>query len=160
MVAGSTESCIHPLTLSGFARARSLSPDPLPSAPGSASEPLPVSDSARSRPFDSRRDGFIVGEGAGLMVLETLDHALARDARIYAELAGYGMSADAGHVTAPDAQGAGALRCMREACWMGEELWGRSGGKGGLDGGGEGCGVCECACDGHEAGGFGGGQGD
>lgn len=141
MLAGGAESCIHPLTLSGFARARSLSPDPLPptslsslSSPTDPSLPPPIPDDARSRPFDARRSGFIVGEGAGILVLETLEHAQRRGARIYAELAGYGMSADAGHVTAPDEQGAGAARAMRAACRMAVELRRREAGKSGAGG--------------------------
>lgn len=69
-----------------------------------------------SRPFDADRDGFVIGEGAGLVVLEDLDHAQARDARIYAELVGYGATADASHVTAPSEGGAGAAKAMARAC--------------------------------------------
>jgi 3-oxoacyl-[acyl-carrier-protein] synthase II len=103
MLAGGAESCIHQLAVGGFARARSL-------ATGFNDRP-----EIASRPFDKDRCGFVIGEGAGVMVLEELDHAQRRGAKIYSELVGYGTSADAHHLTAPAEDGNGALRAMRMA---------------------------------------------
>ena len=102
MLAGGTESSITPLGTAGFCAARSMS----------TRNDCPE---RASRPFDLNRDGFVMGEGAGVVMLESLDSALARNAKIYAELVGYGMSADAYHITAPSPQGEGATRSMRAA---------------------------------------------
>ena len=102
-VAGASESCIHPLALSGFARARSLSTS------------YNDSPEQASRPFDQGRDGFVIGEGAGTLVLEDLEHARQRGAKIYAELKGVGMSCDAWHMTAPRDDGRGARLAMKRA---------------------------------------------
>ena len=102
MICGGTEACITPMGVGGFAAMRALSTrndDP----------------EHASRPWDKDRDGFVVGEGAGILVLEELDSAKRRDARILAEMVGYGMSADAFHVTAPSENGDGAYRVMRNA---------------------------------------------
>ena len=103
MLAGGSESCIHPLAFVGFERTRSLTTS------------FNRTPDRASRPFDAARDGFVIGEGAAVMVLESLSHALARNAHIYAEVAGYGCSSDAHHMTAPPADGNGAFRSMRLA---------------------------------------------
>ena len=102
MVAGGAEAAITPLAVGGFANMRALSR-------------RNDNPTAASRPFDKDRDGFLIGEGGGVMVLESLDHALKRGAKIYAELVGYGMSSDAYHITMPSADGDGAKRCMAMA---------------------------------------------
>jgi 3-oxoacyl-[acyl-carrier-protein] synthase II len=102
VVAGGTEAAVHPMPIAGFAAMQALSTrndDP----------------ERASRPYDTARDGFVLGEGAAIVVLESYEHAVARGARIYAELAGVGMSADAHHITAPEPEGAGASRAMLEA---------------------------------------------
>jgi 3-oxoacyl-[acyl-carrier-protein] synthase II len=102
MLTGGTESCIVPTAVGGFCALRALSTrndDP----------------KKASRPFDAQRDGFIMAEGCGLVVLETLEHALARNAEIIAEITGFGMSCDAYHITAPDPDGSGAAQAMSMA---------------------------------------------
>lgn len=111
MVVGASEACIHPLAVAGFARARSLST-------GFNDTPEQA-----SRPFDKRRDGFVIGEGAGVLVLEELDFARKRGARILAEVLGYGMSCDADHMTKPLVDGWGAEVAMRQGLMrVGETL--------------------------------------
>ena len=102
MICGGGESLMHPLTLAAFSNMRAIS--------RRNEEP-----ERASRPFDAKRDGFVVGEGAGVLVLENLEHAQGRGAHIYAEVIGYGASCDAFHITAPDENGAGAMLSMNLA---------------------------------------------
>jgi len=100
MIAGGSEAAITPMGVGGFAAMRALSTR--------NEEP-----ERASRPFDRDRDGFVIGEGSGIVVLEELEHALRRDTQIFAEIVGYGMSGDAYHITAPPEDGSGAVRVMR-----------------------------------------------
>jgi 3-oxoacyl-[acyl-carrier-protein] synthase II len=102
MIAGGAEAMIVPLTIAGFCSMKAMSTR--------NDEPAKA-----SRPFDAGRDGFVCGEGAGIVILESLEHAVRRDARIYAEIVGYGMTGDAHHMTAPDPEGDGATRAMQLA---------------------------------------------
>ncbi len=113
MIAGGTESCITLLGVGGFCALKALS--------CRNNEPEKA-----SRPFERDRDGFVMAEGAGLVVMETLEHAQKRNGRIYAEIVGYGMSADAYHITAPDPEGEGASRAMelalKDACLKPQDI--------------------------------------
>lgn len=102
MIAGGAEAVITPMAVAGFAIMRALSTR--------NEEPEKA-----SRPFDADRDGFVMGEGSGILILEELEHALKRGAKIYAELVGYGMTSDAYHITAPAPEGEGGARCMKMA---------------------------------------------
>ncbi|HLC15808.1 MAG TPA: beta-ketoacyl-ACP synthase II [Thermodesulfovibrionia bacterium] len=102
MIAGGGESAISPLGIAGFSAMKALSTR--------NHEPQKA-----SRPFDKDREGFVMGEGAGIIIIEALEHALKRDAKIYAELVGYGMSADAYHITSPPPDASGAIKCMLTA---------------------------------------------
>lgn len=101
VIAGGAEAALHPLAIKGFTSCKALT---MSEDPANA-----------SIPFDKRRNGFVLGEGAGMMILEEYEHAVSRGATIYAEICGYGNTCDAHHVTAPDPEAAGAARCVREA---------------------------------------------
>lgn len=101
IIAGGAEAVVAPLTIAGFQNMKALSTNPDPKK--------------ASRPFDKDRDGFVMGEGAGMLILEEYEHAIARGAKIYAEFCGYGNTCDAHHVTAPDPEGAGLARAIKIA---------------------------------------------
>ena len=113
MVCGGAESCISPLGIGGFTSMKALS---------TAEDP-----DAASLPFDARRGGFVMGEGGGILVLESLEHAQARGAKIYAEVVGYGANCDAYHFTAPAPGGVGAIGCMKQALADGQACPGAGG---------------------------------
>ncbi len=101
IIAGGAEAVVAPLTIAGFQNMKALSTNPDPKK--------------ASRPFDKDRDGFVMGEGAGMLILEEYEHAISRGAKIYAEFCGYGNTCDAHHVTAPDPEGAGLARAIKIA---------------------------------------------
>ena len=101
VIAGGTEASITPMAIAGFSNMKALSKNPDPNT--------------ASRPFDLNRDGFVISEGAGILVLENLDHALKRNANIYAEIKGFGASADAYHITSPHPEAFGAIQSMQQA---------------------------------------------
>ncbi|MBC6451627.1 beta-ketoacyl-[acyl-carrier-protein] synthase family protein [Actinokineospora xionganensis] len=105
VVAGGAEACIHPITVAGFAQSRTLSTR--------NDEP-----ERASRPFDTDRDGFVLGEGAGVVILETAEHAAARGARVYGRLSGYGMTSDAFHITGNHPEGVGQIKAITNAVRM------------------------------------------
>ena len=101
MVAGGTEASITAMTIAGFSNMTALSTNP--------------DSETACRPFDRNRDGFVIAEGAGIVILEELEHALARNAKIYGEIVGYGATGDAYHITSPAPDGDGAARAMKLA---------------------------------------------